>query len=195
MKHAVRTCDRASGLRPPRPRPRRPPGASSASTPTPPAVSASRARRWSRTGTSSSSGRATPGRKRLGMFGQRFAASGAPRGSEFQINTYTTGHQHVPAVAVGSRGDFVVVWQERRQDGSGASIQGQRFDAAGSRHRRRVPGQHLHDGLPVPPARRPGLRWPVRRESGRARTTTAAPAGSPPAGSTRRATPSAASSW
>ena len=34
----------------------------------------------------------------------------------------------------------------------------------GQRPRRRVPGQHLHDGQPVPAPRRPGLRWPVRRE-------------------------------
>ena len=67
----------------------------------------------------------------FGVFGQRFAASGAPRGSEFRINTYTTGSQGLPAVAVGSRGDFVVVW-ESVQDGSGSSIQGRRYDAAGS---------------------------------------------------------------
>jgi hypothetical protein len=67
----------------------------------------------------------------LGVFGQRFAASGAPRGSEFRINTYTTGFQGNPAVAVGSKGDFVVVWQSI-QDGSASSIQGQRFDSAGN---------------------------------------------------------------
>jgi S-layer homology domain len=66
-----------------------------------------------------------------GTFGQRFAASGVRRGSEFRINTYTTGPQAFPAVAVGSSGDFVLVWQSV-QDGSDASVQGQRFDAAGS---------------------------------------------------------------
>ena len=34
-----------------------------------------------------------PGRKQRWGFGQRFAASGAPRGGEFRINTYTTGFQ------------------------------------------------------------------------------------------------------
>jgi hypothetical protein len=69
----------------------------------------------------------------FGVFGQRFAASGAPRGGEFHINTYTTttASQSVPAVAVGSRGDFVVVW-ESANDGDGASIEGQRYDASGS---------------------------------------------------------------
>src|SRR5687768_11287034 len=41
-----------------------------------------------------------------GAFGQRFAASGAPRGSEFRINTYTTGYQTALAMAAGPRGDF-----------------------------------------------------------------------------------------
>ncbi len=66
-----------------------------------------------------------------GIFGQRFAASGAPRGNEFRINTYTTGTQTLPSVAVGSAGDFIVVWGSD-QDGSVGSIQGQRFDTAGS---------------------------------------------------------------
>ena len=65
-----------------------------------------------------------------GAFGQRFAASGAPRGNEFRVNTDTTGQQFRPAVAVGSRGDFVVVW-ESVEDGSGLSIQGRRYDASG----------------------------------------------------------------
>ena len=65
-----------------------------------------------------------------GAFGQRFAASGAPRGSEFRINTYTTGYQSAPTAAVGKRGDFVVVWQSI-QDGSDLSIQGRLYDSSG----------------------------------------------------------------
>jgi hypothetical protein len=67
----------------------------------------------------------------FGAFGQRFAASGAPRGGEFRINAYTTGSQDAPAVAVGSRGDFVAVWGSV-QDGDGGSIQGRRYDTAGN---------------------------------------------------------------
>src|SRR5688572_5414417 len=66
-----------------------------------------------------------------GVFAQRFAASGAARGAEFRVNTYTTGRQWEPAVAVGARGEFVVVWTSV-QDGSGTSIQGRRYDALGS---------------------------------------------------------------
>ena len=66
-----------------------------------------------------------------GAFAQRFAASGAPRGVEFRVNTYVTSGQQAPAIAVGSKGDFVVVWSSF-QDGSGDSIQGRRYDPAGN---------------------------------------------------------------
>src|SRR3989442_1175714 len=47
----------------------------------------------------------------LGIFGRRFDSSGAPLGTEFQANTYTTGNQFFPAVASDADGNFVVVWQ------------------------------------------------------------------------------------
>ena len=39
-----------------------------------------------------------------GVFGQRFDASGAPQGSEFQVNSYTTGDQRGAAVAADASG-------------------------------------------------------------------------------------------
>jgi len=54
----------------------------------------------------------------VGVFGQRYAASGASLGSEFQINTYTTGTQRLPSVAADSSGNFVVAWESYEQDGS-----------------------------------------------------------------------------
>jgi hypothetical protein len=66
-----------------------------------------------------------------GIFGQRFDASGAPQGSEFQVNSYTTNGQSVPAVAADASGNFVVVWQGSGQDGSNYGIFGQRFNASG----------------------------------------------------------------
>jgi hypothetical protein len=68
--------------------------------------------------------------------GQRYASDGSPRGTEFQINTYTTGDQTWPAVATDSGGSFVVVWTSAGSPGtdtSGNSIQGQRFDSNGSK--------------------------------------------------------------
>jgi hypothetical protein len=67
-----------------------------------------------------------------GVFGQRFAASGAPLGAEFRINTYTTGDQSGPDVDVDASGNFVVVWNSQPQDGSGFGVFGQRFAASGA---------------------------------------------------------------
>ena len=68
-----------------------------------------------------------------GVVGQRFGSSGTKLGLEFPVNTYTTGDQGEPAVAVSGAGDFVVVWNSDGQDGSGEGIFGQRFDASGAR--------------------------------------------------------------
>jgi hypothetical protein len=62
-----------------------------------------------------------------GVFGQRFDAAGAAQGSEFGVNSYTTGDQAVPAVATDSKGDFVVTWQSTGQDGSQLGVFAQRY--------------------------------------------------------------------
>src|SRR5437867_462885 len=67
-----------------------------------------------------------------GVFGQRFDASGAPRGGEFHVNSYTTGYQSAPLVASDASGRFVVVWTDDGQDGSNSGSFGQRFDATGA---------------------------------------------------------------
>jgi len=67
--------------------------------------------------------------------GQRYDASGTPVGGEFQVNSYTTSGQWVPAVAIGSDGNFVVAWESDGSDGtdtSSWSAQGQRYDASGT---------------------------------------------------------------
>jgi len=64
-----------------------------------------------------------------GIFGQRYAASGAPLAGEFRVNTYTTGHQSLPSAAVSLSGSFVVVW--RSADGSAYGVLGQRFAVSG----------------------------------------------------------------
>jgi hypothetical protein len=66
-----------------------------------------------------------------GVFGQRYASSGAPLGSEFRVNTYTTYSQGVPSVAADSSGGFVVVWVSP-PDGSSFGIFGQRYAPSGS---------------------------------------------------------------
>jgi hypothetical protein len=61
-----------------------------------------------------------------GILAQRFTASGARRGAEFQVNTYTTDNQVGSAVAVDEVGNFVVSW-EGGGDGSDYGILAQRF--------------------------------------------------------------------
>jgi hypothetical protein len=66
-----------------------------------------------------------------GVFAQRLDAAGLPLGSEFQVNTYTTGHQTRPAAAADGSGNFVVVWDSSIQDSLEPGVFGQRYDSAG----------------------------------------------------------------
>jgi len=68
-----------------------------------------------------------------GVYGQRFDAAGMKVGGEFPVNTYTTGTQRFPSVAMDADGDSVVVWESAGQDGSGYGIYGQQFDSAGTK--------------------------------------------------------------
>jgi len=66
-----------------------------------------------------------------GVTGRRFDSSGAPAGTDFQVNSYTTDRQAYATVAAGDDSSFVVVWSSY-QDGDGGSIHGQRFDSTGA---------------------------------------------------------------
>jgi hypothetical protein len=59
--------------------------------------------------------------------GRLFDASGAARGGEFRINTYTTGNQFDGSVAMDSAGSFVVAWGSVGQDGAGSGVVARRF--------------------------------------------------------------------
>ena len=65
---------------------------------------------------------------------QRFDGDGAPVGTEFQVNSYTTSLQGNPAVSPDGSGGFVVAWESNGSSGSdnsSYSIQAQRFDGTG----------------------------------------------------------------
>jgi len=68
-----------------------------------------------------------------GVFGQRFSAAGAKVGTEIPINTFTSGGDRYPAVAMDSKGNFVVAWNGANQDGSGSGVIAQRFNAGGEK--------------------------------------------------------------
>lgn len=68
-----------------------------------------------------------------GIFVQRFAVNGTPVGGETLVNTCTTGQQAYPSAAMDGRGELVVTWSSRHQDGSDWGVFAQRFAADGSR--------------------------------------------------------------
>jgi hypothetical protein len=67
------------------------------------------------------------------VVGRRFSVSGEPDGTEFVVNTYTTGAQGRGSsrdsfnVAALSDSSFVVVWDSRGQQGQGSAVVGQRY--------------------------------------------------------------------
>jgi hypothetical protein len=66
-----------------------------------------------------------------GIYAQRYDASGAPQGSEFQVNSFTTDYQIASSVAMDTAGNFVVTWESYYQDGDGYGIYAQRYDVSG----------------------------------------------------------------
>jgi hypothetical protein len=66
----------------------------------------------------------------LGIYGQRFAANGSTAGSEFPVNTTTTGDQDRSTVAMDDSGNFVVAWQG--PDAAGNGIWMQAYDNTGA---------------------------------------------------------------
>ena len=68
-----------------------------------------------------------------GVVAQRFDASGHALGNEIKVNTYSTGEQRNPAVAVLADGKFVVTWNSANsQDGSDWGVYGQLYAANGN---------------------------------------------------------------
>ena len=66
----------------------------------------------------------------VGIYAQRYDASGVVQGSEFKVNTYTTFDQYDASITTLSNGGFVVSWASL-QDGSGLGIYAQCYDANG----------------------------------------------------------------
>jgi hypothetical protein len=66
------------------------------------------------------------------IFARRFTSAGAPLGTEFEVNTYTTGNQNDPAICCDDAGNFVVTWQSDEEDGDDFGIFGQRFSSTGT---------------------------------------------------------------
>ncbi|HXI03212.1 MAG TPA: hypothetical protein VNI57_08535, partial [Candidatus Saccharimonadales bacterium] len=68
-----------------------------------------------------------------GVMGELYDSDGLPVGANFQVNSYTTGDQYHPDVAVdSSTGNFAVVWADYGRDGSGPGVFGRLFDSLGT---------------------------------------------------------------
>ena len=79
------------------------------------------------------SNQTVPSESGYGIYGQRFNAAGTAVGGELHVNTFTTGGQSFPAVAMDADGDFTVVWAGAAQaDDSSTALYAQRFNAAGT---------------------------------------------------------------
>jgi len=69
-----------------------------------------------------------------GIFGQRFGSDGGFVGTEFLVNTYTSGTEYAPAVGVDPAGNFVVTWttyQYYSPDGDVTGVFGRSFESTG----------------------------------------------------------------
>jgi hypothetical protein len=67
-----------------------------------------------------------PGATR-GVAARRFDAAGNALGPEFAVNTYTSGHEQQPSVALDGTGGFTIAWARMWA----GEIHGQRYDASG----------------------------------------------------------------
>lgn len=63
----------------------------------------------------------------LGVYAQAYSAEGTPVGGAFRVNTYTTGDQRRPSVAMGAGGRLVITWDSYLQDGSTEGVYAQRY--------------------------------------------------------------------
>ena len=67
------------------------------------------------------------------VFMRLYDNTGNPLTNEEMVNTYTTGNQTEPSVAMDADGDYVIVWASQGQDPDGSwGIYGQRFNSLGS---------------------------------------------------------------
>jgi len=66
------------------------------------------------------------------IYARLFDSLGNPAGTEFRVNTYISGDQTQPAVAMEDTGDFVVVWTSSAQDGDQSGVYAQSFDRTGA---------------------------------------------------------------
>lgn len=68
-----------------------------------------------------------------GVYCQKFNRNGNPIGPEIQVNNFTNKNQSNPSIAMNLRGEFVIAWESKGQDGSKTCVCVQRFNKAGKK--------------------------------------------------------------
>jgi hypothetical protein len=68
----------------------------------------------------------------FGIWGRRYAVDGTPLSGEFVVNTYTTGHQTIPSVAMLATGDFLAAWESDWTGSGDAEVRARRFRQDGT---------------------------------------------------------------
>jgi len=68
----------------------------------------------------------------FGIYARMYDPSGVPQGNQFRVNSYTTGGQNRPDVAINAAGDFAVSWVSSNQNGEAQGIYAQHYDASGA---------------------------------------------------------------
>ena len=66
-----------------------------------------------------------------GVYAQLYNSAGNKVGYEFKVNTYTTGTQFRPSIAMDADGSFVITWSSISPEGSGWGVYAQRYDSSG----------------------------------------------------------------
>ncbi|MFK7926319.1 MAG: hypothetical protein AB8H47_30510, partial [Bacteroidia bacterium] len=67
-----------------------------------------------------------------GIYARQFDSDRNPLAAAFQVNTYSTGNQYAPAIAMDTSGAFVITWTSYGQDGDGDGIYAQLYLADGT---------------------------------------------------------------
>jgi hypothetical protein len=66
-----------------------------------------------------------------GIFAQRYNSAGVAQGSNFLVNSYTTGNQLNPSIATDNNGNFIISWNGAGTGDTGNGIFAQRYNSSG----------------------------------------------------------------
>ena len=65
------------------------------------------------------------------VYAQQYDTNGAPLGTQFEVNTFTTDNQQYSSAALADNGQLVIVWNSNNQDGNAWGIYGQMYSLSG----------------------------------------------------------------